>query len=112
MTSTLAKRDLGEEGLSEWTVEMLKSSSFVLSPQESTVLHSDSKDSFLSLAGTEIFMFDEEDFEPVYSRPVLFLFELADDLLESLASLVIMRAFEALESLGCKKCFCPKSYFS
>lgn len=103
MTSTLAKRDLGEEGLSEWTVEMLKSSSFVLSPQESTVLHSDSKDSFLSLAGTEIFMFDEEDFDPVYSRPVLFLFELADDLLESLASLVIMSALEALESLGCKK---------
>ncbi len=52
----------------------------MLSPQESTVLHSDSKDSFLSLAGTEIFMFDEEDFEPVFSRPVLFLFELADDL--------------------------------
>lgn len=90
----------------------LESSSLVLIPQESTVLHSDSKDSFLCLAGIEIFMLEEVEFEPLCSRPALCLFELADDLLDCLPSLLIMRAFEALESLGCKKCFCAKGCLS
>lgn len=70
---------------------------------DSVVLHSDSKDSLRYLA---IVIFIAEDgLKPlcIAAQPLLFLLE-ALDLSDYLSSLLGMRALEALESFGCKKC--------
>jgi hypothetical protein len=91
---------LGESRHSSLDDKTLKGSSFWLIPQESTVLHSDSKDSFLCLTGIEIFILAELGFEGFIYTPNLIFPEEANELLGILVSLLVMRALEALESLG------------